>query len=181
LSRLEFAGLLAVSLLSLVACSADETAELPAKRGATGEASVPDSTARSSSTPAIAAGTAILATIQDSISSRSNSAGDHVRAIVSRNVLDDRGHIAIPGGAEITLTVARLRAAKDLAMSDGAVALEATALTLGTATYAPTASVGAVPHMLKGRGDTPAIHDVVVTPGTPITITLTQALKIAVH
>src|SRR5205085_12622812 len=46
--------------------------------------------------PALSAGTALEATLQDSISSTRNRAGDHVRAILSRHVLDAKGTIVIP-------------------------------------------------------------------------------------
>jgi len=54
-------------------------------------------------------------------------------------------------------------------------------MSVGGTTYEPNASVGAVPHTLKGRDAEFVNRDVIVTPGTPITITLIQPLKISAN
>ncbi|MDB4874003.1 MAG: hypothetical protein JWM41_449 [Gemmatimonadetes bacterium] len=123
-------------------------------------------------------GTTVLATIQDSISSRSSKAGARVNAIVSRNVMDDGGHVVIAGGSTVVLTIARLAPATGTA-ADGVLALDVTSMTAGGAAYKPGANVSPIPHALLGRAAAPGDRDVVVTPGTPITITLTQPLKIS--
>jgi hypothetical protein len=173
------AGLFAFGLL---ACSGSGSRDLASKSGvASDSAPIPVSTART-----LAVGTTVQATIQQSVSSRSNTTGDHVNAIVRLNVMDDGGHVVIPGGSAIVLTIAQLAPAKNSGVADGVIALNVTAMTVGGAKYEPKASVGAVPHTLKGRGATQSVvgntagadRDVIVTPGTPITITLTQPLKI---
>ena len=132
----------------------------------------------------LATGTTIRASIQSAVSSRSNVAGDKVSAIVSLNVMDG-AHVAIPGGTAIALTIAQLRSARNSADADGMIVLDVTSLTVNGAPYTPAATVAPVPHTLRGRstdGATSATQtdrDVIVTPGTPITITLTHPLKIA--
>jgi type IV secretory pathway VirB10-like protein len=126
----------------------------------------------------IAAGTAIEATIQEPVSSRTNTAGQQVKAIVSRNVLDAGGGIAIPGGASIVLGIAVLQPAKGASAMDGSISLTMTSVVVRDTTYALSARVGSVTHTLAPIAGTPGDRDVVVTPGTPITITLTQPLKI---
>lgn len=132
----------------------------------------------------LAAGTTIKASIQSAVSSRSNVVGDRVNAIVSLNVMDG-AHVAIPGGTAVALTIAQLRSARTPADADGTIVLDVTSLTVNGAPYTPGATVAPVPHTLKGRaadGATNALQtdrDVIVTPGTPITITLTHPLKIA--
>ncbi len=132
----------------------------------------------------LAVGTVVQATIQDTVSSLRNVPGERVTAIVSRNVMDG-SHVVIPGGAAIVLTIVRLGAAKTPGDADGVIALEVTSMTVGDKPYAAGASVGSVPHTLQGRAvvgragpTTVGDRDVIVTPGTPITITLTQQLRI---
>jgi type IV secretory pathway VirB10-like protein len=165
---------------ALVACAGagDKTG---ASAGAAGSsAATADSTARAASAArTVAAGTAIEATIQDPVSSRTNTAGQQVKAIVSRNVLDAGGTVAIPGGASIVLAIAQLRQAKGASATDGSIALSVTSLVVRDTTYTPSARVGTVAHTLAPVAGTPGDRDVVVTPGTPITITLTQPLKIS--
>lgn len=165
-------GLFAFGVL---ACSGSGGADR-ANKGevASGTAATSDSTPRT-----LAVGTTIKATIQQSISSGSNKAGEHVNAIVSLNVLGDGGQIVIPGGSAIVLTIARLQPAIGSAVADGVIELEVTSMTVGATTDKASASVQAVPHTLQGRAAAPADRDVIVTPGTPITITLTQPLSIS--
>ncbi|MEO6878126.1 MAG: hypothetical protein ABI205_06560 [Gemmatimonadaceae bacterium] len=127
----------------------------------------------------VAAGTAIEATIQEPLSSGTSIAGQQVIAIVSRNVLDAAGGVAIPGGASIVLAIAQLSAAKGASMADGSIALTMSSLHINDSTYQPRARVGVGPHSLAPVAGAPGDRNVVVTPGTPITITLTQPFKIA--
>ena len=216
------AGLLAFGLL---ACAGSGPKSLAAKGGAASDAQ-PSGASSAPTARTLSVGTAVAATIQDAISSRTNSVGEHVNAIVSRDVMDDGGHVVIPGGSAIVLTIAKLGPAKNSGEADGMIALDVSSLTVGGTTYEPSATVGSVPHTLKGRGVTKsavgnvavgtaagavigqvigknekstiiggaigavaggaraatlADRDVIVTPGTPITITLTQSLKISAN
>jgi hypothetical protein len=126
----------------------------------------------------VRAGTALAATIQRVVTSRTDTTGARVNAILSLNVLDESGAVAIPGGAEIILTIADLRAARDAAGAGGLLALTATSVTVGGATYRLSGHVGTVAHMLTA-GRTPSQFDLVVSPGTPVTITLDQPLTIS--
>ena len=129
-------------------------------------------------------GTIVKASIQDAVSSRTNTAGQHVTAIVSQNVMDG-ATVLIPGGAAVVLTIVRLTPAHRLEDADGVIALQVRSLTVGKTSYEPGATVGLVPHTLLGRAPGGAMtatqtdRDVIVTPGTPIIITLTQPLTIA--
>jgi type IV secretory pathway VirB10-like protein len=180
-----YRGLSARALaLGILACGLTACSGSADKNGTNGGAAgraalIADSTARVvSAARTIAAGTAIEATIQDPVSSRTNSAGQQVKAIVSRNVLDAGGGIAIPGGASILLGIAVLRPAKGTSATDGSIALTMTSVVVRDTAYALSARVGSVPHTLAPIAGTTGDRDVVVTPGTPITITLTQPLKI---
>lgn len=123
-------------------------------------------------------GTAIDATIQDSITSHRNNVGDHVRAIVSRNVVDDSGRTVIAAGATVKLRVAALHHASGKA-ADAIVTLDVLSIADGTTTYEPSASTGRVGFALRA-GKTPSDdRELVVTAGTPVTIRLTNALGFA--
>jgi hypothetical protein len=167
-------GLLAAAVAACSGSGGDDLANKGGVANTTAAAAAADSTPRT-----LAAGTTLHATIQDSISSRSSKTGGHVNAIVSLNVTDEGGRVAIPGGSAIVLTITRLAPATGAATVDGVIALDVTSVTVGATTYKPTAGVGAIPHTLQGRAAAPADRDVIVTPGTPITITLTQPLKIS--
>lgn len=175
MARSFHAGLLACALL---ACdSRSSTFER-------NEATAAASAAPVSSTRTLQAGTIVQASIQDAVSSRTNAAGQRVTAIVSRNVMDG-ATVLIPGGAAVVLTIVRLTPARRPTDADGVIALQVTSLTVGKTSYEPGATVGVVPHTLLGRAAGGAMtatqtdRDVIVTPGTPIIITLTQPLTIA--
>jgi hypothetical protein len=160
----------AIAAAALVACADDVSADSAATSGAAG----------TQTAATLAAGSVIGATIQDSISSRTSHTGDRVRAIVSLNVVDRDGGVVIPGGSTVELTIARLRAATSAA--DGEVALDVAWVAVGDARYTPSASVGAVAHTVepvRAGVAHPTDRDVLVTPGTPIMIRLTQPLPIA--
>ena len=169
-----------VVLLACAALACDSrSSKLERDEASAGASAVPASASRT-----LQAGTIVQASIQDAVSSRTNAAGQRVAAIVSQNVMDG-ATVLIPGGAAVVLTIVRLTPAYRLADADGVIALQVTSLTVGKTSYEPGATVGAVPHTLVGRAPGGAItatqtdRDVIVTPGTPIIITLTQPLTIA--
>lgn len=163
----------------IAACSGAADKHTATGGAAAGSTLIADSAARvASDARTIAAGTAIEATIQEPVSSRTNSVGQPVKAVVSRNVLDGGGAVAIPGGASITLSISDLRPAKGAAAIDGSIALTMSSVLVRDTAYALSARVGNVAHLLAPIAGAPGDRDVVVTPGTPITITLTQPLKL---
>jgi hypothetical protein len=127
----------------------------------------------------LAAGTVVAATIQEPVSSRRDANGQRVHAIVSLNVADEAGHVVIPGGSDVVLTITQLKAPASPAADDGVLAFAVTSITVGRAIYTPAATVGAVPHTLQAAPGSPTERDLIVSAGTPITITLTHALKIS--
>ena len=124
------------------------------------------------------AGTVMLASIQQPVSSDSSKAGGQVAAILSRNVVDKAGRTVIPGGSSIVLTIAQLGPAKSGGATDGVIALELKAMTIGSKVYSPAAEVGPVPHQATGAETPDHGRNIVVSPGTPIAITLTRPLTI---
>ena len=102
----------------------------------------------------LASGTSITASIQDSLSSRHNKAGETLRATVNADVRDPSGQVAIPAGSAVGLRVAELEAASNKSQADGKLALEVTSVTVHGQTYRVSSKVNSVPHQLVGRGVT---------------------------
>jgi hypothetical protein len=106
------------------------------------------------STHSLAAGTEIRAVLNDSIDSRSDSAGQIVLARVAGDVTDPSGAAVIPGGSEVQLTITQLEPARSRSASDGKLSLRVDAITLDGRPTPVHATVRPVPHELRGRGIT---------------------------
>jgi hypothetical protein len=63
-------------------------------------------------------GTRVSATIQDSLSSRTNNTGDTLHAIVSGDVKGPHGGVVIPAGSSASLTIALLEPGSDQVSAD---------------------------------------------------------------
>jgi hypothetical protein len=102
----------------------------------------------------LVSGRQVEATIQDSISSRHNAAGETLRATVSGDVKDAYGRVAIPAGSALTLRITQLEAATNKSDTDGKIALEVSSVTVRGQGYSVNAPVQSIPHQLVGRGVT---------------------------
>jgi hypothetical protein len=96
-------------------------------------------------------GTEIHAALDDSINSRTDSAGRIVTALVMENVTGSDGKTLIPAGAPVRFTVTRLSAAKSKT-AQGRLALEVEGIGIGGELRKVSADVRPVPHELRGRG-----------------------------
>jgi hypothetical protein len=168
----------ALRVLSLIGCvlgcSRNNGVDVATKRGLASA----DAALSGLPTRKLAAGTTITATIQRPLSSQSDTVGEPVNAIVSLNVMDDGRQVVIPGGSAITLTISRLAPAATLDAIDGVIALDLKSMMVGGTTYSPTAITGDVSHTLRRRDTKRPDRDVIVSAGTPISITLTQPFRI---
>jgi hypothetical protein len=102
----------------------------------------------------LVSGRQVEATIQDSISSRHNTAGETLNATVSADVKDAYGRVAIPAGSAVALRINLLEAATNKSQADGKIALEVTSVTVRGQGYSVNAPVASIPHQLVGRGVT---------------------------
>jgi hypothetical protein len=102
----------------------------------------------------LAAGTLIEATMSDSINSRHDKAGKTVTARVAHDVKDRAGHVVIPAGSSVKLTVTALAPAENKSSKDGKLDFEVNSVTVNGRIYALEADVDPVEHVLKGRGVT---------------------------
>lgn len=96
-------------------------------------------------------GTEIHAALDDSINSRTDSAGRLVTAVVMENVTGSDGKTLIAAGAPVQFTVTRLSAAKSKS-GQGRLALRVDGIALGGQLHKVSADVQPVPHELRGRG-----------------------------
>ncbi len=147
MSRSMIMGLLAVGA---VACNSSAAKEPPkesagAKRALGGEAS---------DTHTLVGGTRVEATLQDSLSSRINKAGETVRAIVTTDVKNARDVVVIPAGSSVLLTVAQLDPGNDQIRPEGRLALVVNSVTVNGEVHVLTADLEPVTHHLQGRGIT---------------------------
>ena len=98
-------------------------------------------------------GTEIHAALDDSISSRSDSAGRTITAQITQSVTGAGGKILIPAGSTVRLTVTRLASAKSKG-SQGSLALKVDGIEVGGQLQNVQADVRAVPRELRSRGVT---------------------------
>jgi hypothetical protein len=129
--------------------------------------------------PALPVGTAIEATLQDSISSLRSRVGDRIRAVVSLNVSDGAGHVIIPGGSEISLTVATITPGSAASASAAAISLDVGAIAAPPHSYEAQGTIARVPFTLRKPASGADARELTVNAGTPITIRLTAPLAIA--
>jgi hypothetical protein len=98
-------------------------------------------------------GTEIHAALDDSISSRRDSAGRTITAQISQSVTGAGGKVLIPAGSTVRLTVTRLASAKSKG-SQGSLALKVDGIEVGGQLQNVQADVRAVPRELRSRGVT---------------------------
>jgi hypothetical protein len=108
----------------------------------------------SSTGTTLASGTRVAATTQAVLSSRTSAAGETLRAVVSRDVLDNRGRVVIPAGATVILSVLQLEPGSDQIRPEGRLSLAVTSVTMDGTTYPLHGTLDAVSHHLEGRGVT---------------------------
>lgn len=97
-------------------------------------------------------GARVQATIQDSLSSRINRAGETVTAYVTTDVLDAPGGMVIPSASPVVLTIEHLDPGSDQVQPGGRLSLIVTSVRVGGQTYPLSANLEPVPHTMVGRG-----------------------------
>ncbi len=96
-------------------------------------------------------GTEIHAALDDSINSRTDTAGRVVTAVVMENVTGSDGRTLITAGTPVRFTVTRLSAAKSKS-GQGRLALRVDSIAMRGQLQKVSADVQPVPHELRGRG-----------------------------
>jgi hypothetical protein len=135
-------------MLGLAACSS----------GAAREADTPGSAAnaRVVTQRTLPDGARIDATMRSQVSSRTDSAGETVEAVVSNDVTNRSGVVVIPAGTTVLLRIVALDPAQDQGDHDGRLALAPVAAVIDGTSYPVVASMAPVKFTLVGRGLTSA-------------------------
>ncbi len=100
----------------------------------------------------LASGTVIKATMNDSISSRRNKAGETVTAKTLEDLKDARGRTVIPAGSTISMTITAIKESENKSDKTGTLTLNVAEITVNGKSYALNASIDSVSRSLKGRG-----------------------------
>jgi hypothetical protein len=98
-------------------------------------------------------GTEIHAAIDDSITSRRDTVGQQVSGHVMENVTGPDGRTLLAAGTPVRFTITQIRPSRSKS-SQGRLALQANAVTLGHQVQALKAEIKTVPRELRGRGIT---------------------------
>jgi hypothetical protein len=100
------------------------------------------------------AGTAISASVRDSISSRRNKPGETLTATIGSDVRDQNGRVIIPAGSVARFTITALAPAENKNARDGTIVLALSSINVRGHDYPISGTVQSVDHTLKGRGVT---------------------------
>ena len=100
----------------------------------------------------LASGTVIAATMNDSISSRRNKAGETVTAKTLADIKDASGRTVIPAGSTIRMTITAIKESENKSDKTGTLTLNVADITVNGKTYGLNASIDSVSRSLKGRG-----------------------------
>jgi hypothetical protein len=100
----------------------------------------------------LASGTVITATMNDSISSRRNKAGETVTAKTIADIKDASGRTVIPAGSTIKMTITAIKESENKSDKTGTLTLSVADITVNGKTYGINASIDSVSRSLKGRG-----------------------------
>jgi hypothetical protein len=73
---------------------------------------------------------------------------------VGADVTDANGHVVIPAGSTVELTIAEISPARNRSQADGSLTLQVTGVTVRGVRYPIAAQVTSLEHDLKGRGVT---------------------------
>jgi hypothetical protein len=141
--------LFTTALVVLAACSNSDAKE--AEKGTAGPGTTTNAAPRERS---LAGGTTINATIQDALSSRTNTSGESVRATVSADVSDARGNVVIPAGSTVILTIDKLEPSSVQVGPEGRLMLNVTSVTVNGESRSLSGTVGPIAHTMVGRGIT---------------------------
>jgi uncharacterized protein YfiM (DUF2279 family) len=99
----------------------------------------------------LAKGTAISAKFDDGISSRTHKAGQKLTGTVSSDVKDKSGHVVIPAGSKVHLTIAAIHESENKGDKTGKLVLTPTAVVIRGHSYPLSGSAIALDRTLKDR------------------------------
>ena len=152
-------GLLVVGL---AACGSGTAANVPQSAAAdpsTATAATP--IARREPAPvsapeySVPSGTPVDVTINEEISSRKYSAGHHISASITHDILDRSGRVIIPAGSPVDVEISAISPSNPGdTRGEGVIELTVASVTVNGHRHDQGARVSNVPHIMKGRGVT---------------------------
>ncbi len=98
-------------------------------------------------------GTVLTVQASDTITSRTNAAGEAVVAVLGEDVVDDRGRVVLPAGAVLDGTITEIKPAPNPEAS-GTLSLAFTSVRIGDERFSIDASVDSLGTERQGRGVT---------------------------
>ena len=102
--------------------------------------------------PALAAGTAITASTDAEITSKTNKVGDEVTATVGADVKDKSGRVVIPAGSKVVFKVTAIKPSDSKSDTTGTLTLDAVGVEMGGTERPIVATISGVKTKLQGRG-----------------------------
>jgi uncharacterized protein YfiM (DUF2279 family) len=99
----------------------------------------------------LATGTAIAAKFDAGISSRTHKAGQKLTGTVSSDVKDKYGHVVIPAGSKVNLTIAAIHESENKGDKTGKLVLTPTTVVIAGRSYPLSGSAIALDRTLKDR------------------------------
>jgi uncharacterized protein YfiM (DUF2279 family) len=123
-----------------------------ASKGATSKSvKAGTSTAAKSGTRTLASGTAIAARFDNGISSRTHKAGQKLTGTVAADVKDKSGHVVIPAGSKVHLTISAIHESERKSDKTGKLVLTPNKVVIGGRSYPLSGSAVALDRTLKDR------------------------------
>jgi len=143
-----------LALIGFAACGMARGEEPAANADADAKAKAASSAKATAASYTLASGTAIEVTMGETITSRSNEAGETVTTTVDTDVKNAAGLIVIPAGSVLELTIAEITPARNKSQEDGTLILQVTSVKVRDRSYPVSGEITSLSHTLKGRGVT---------------------------
>ena len=128
----------------------------PAAPAPTASAPKPAATPSPAPAPAavakkLPAGATFSAATDAEIRSNKNKVGDEVTATIATDVKDASGHVVIPAGSKLTLTVTAIKESENKGDTTGTLTVKPTALSINGTSQPVAASISGIKTSLEGR------------------------------
>ena len=133
---------------------ATEAAPLPAPKPQPKPKATPKPKPAPAPTPVVrelASGATFSTTTEREISSKTDKPGQTMTATVATDVKDESGHVVIPAGSKVTLTITEIHESENKGDKTGKLTLTPTSVDIGGQSYSLEASAVALDRTLRDR------------------------------
>lgn len=146
--------LFGLALTGLAACGMARGEEPGADANAKAKATTASGAKAAPATRSLPIGTTIDVTMDETITSRNNQAGETVTTTVDSDLRNAAGRVVIPAGSVLTLTIVEITPARNKSKEDGTLVLQVSSVRVRDRSYPLTGEITSLAHTLKGRGVT---------------------------